>query len=67
MPAGIEVQNQIRKDGTDCRLELQPSSSKQEKAKQENKRKQEKARATKLNTRLDGAASGTPKHHVYLN
>ena len=42
------------------------SKRKQEKA-SESKRKQEAARATILNTSLDGAASKTPKHHVNLN
>ena len=68
-------------NGTDFELELKPSSSKREqenkrkheKARQsktkqeqasESKRKQEQQ---KSNTRLDGAASRTLKHHVNQN
>ena len=40
-PAGVQVQNQFRVNGTDFELELKPSSSKRE---QENKRKQENTR-----------------------
>ena len=84
-PAGVQVQNQFRMNGTDFELELKPSSSKREsKRTRESMRKQDKARQSetkqekaseskrkqeqqKSNTRLDGAASRTLKHHVNHN
>ena len=84
-PAGVQVQNQFRMNGTDFELELKPSSSKREsKRTRESMRKQDKARQSetkqekaseskrkqeqqKSNTRLDGAASRTLKHHVNQN
>ena len=44
-PAGVQVQNQLRMNGTDFELELKPSSSKRgSKRTRESMRKQDKAR-----------------------